>query len=264
MIVIDSDRYQSYGFCTMETLTTVTRREEKSSRTAADSQPIPRLGTPSESVAGHLALRDAEKVVRWLNASKGTASHDRVLVIRRELEDLPSEFATHAGAYVHSSGGVLRLGEPPREKRRDWPKEKLKVQQRLHTRHVALNKALETYIFRPRATLVILGRAWIFGMVPDENKRSFQMRIADETISEADAVISLVRLAETGEHGKVRLCDMCKTRWRVAARKNYRFCSEQCREDFYAKAPDYHSRKAANQRRYRENLKRNQAAQNRF
>jgi hypothetical protein len=202
--------------------------------------------------------------VRWLNASKGTASHNRVVLIRRELEELPSEFATHAGAYVHSSGGVLRFGESFREQRRDWPKEKLKVQRSLHNRHVALNKTLENYIFRPRATFVILSRAWIFGMVPDENKRWFQMAIGDETISEADAVISLVRLAETGELGKVRLCDMCKKHWRVAAKKHYRFCSEECREAFYARDPDYHSRKAANQRRYRENLKRNQVAQNTF
>ena len=101
-------------------------------------------------------------------------------------------------------------------------------------------------------------------MVPDENKRWFQMHIGNETISEADAVISLVRLAESGDLGKVRLCEMCKERWRVAAKRNYRFCSDQCREAFYAKAPDYHSRKAANQRKYREGLKRKLAAQGAF
>ena len=90
------------------------------------------------------------------------------------------------------------------------------------------------------------------------------MRIGDKTINEGDAVISLVRLAETGELVKVRLCEMCKERWRVAAKRNYRFCSDQCREGFYTKSPDYHSRKAANQRKYRENLKRIQAAQGTF
>jgi hypothetical protein len=93
-------------------------------------------------------------------------------------------------------------------------------------------------------------------MVPDQKERWFQMYVGDQTISEADAVISLVRLAETGDLRKVRLCEMCKERWRVAAKRNYRFCSGECREAFYAKAPDYHSRKAANQRKYRENLKR--------
>jgi hypothetical protein len=202
--------------------------------------------------------------VQWLNASKGTASHERVALIRRELEDLPSEFATHAGAYMHRSGGVLRLGEPPRGKRRDWPKEKLKVQQHLDDRHVALNEALEKYVFRPRATYIISGRAWMFGMVPDENMNWFKMYFGNETTSEADAVMSLVRLAETGDLGKVRLCETCKERWRFAAKRNYRFCSDQCRESFYAKSPDYHSRKAANQRKYRVNLKRIQSAQGAF
>jgi hypothetical protein len=107
------------------------------------------------------------------------------VLIRRELEELPSDFATQAGAYVHSSSGVLRLGEPPRGKRRYWPKEKLKVQRQLHDRHVALNEALEKYVFRPRATYIITGRAWMFGMMPDENVRWFKMHFGYETMSEA-------------------------------------------------------------------------------
>jgi len=246
----------------MEMQSTVTNKQtHKSSRTAADSQPVPRLSLPSAWEARQLGLGDADTVVKWLNASKGTASYERVVLIRRELEELPSEFATHAGAYLHVSGEVVRFGEA---RGGNWPKEKLQVQRQLHDRHYALNEALEKYVFRPRATYVMARRAWIFGMVPDENKRWFQMHVGNETISEADAVISLVRLAESGDLGKVRLCEMCKERWRVAAKRNYRFCSDQCREAFYAKAPDYHSRKAANQRRYREALKRKQAAQGAF
>ena len=243
----------------MATSITETARREKSSRTAADSQPIPRRSPPSEREAHQVSRGDADKAVQWLNASKGTASHERVVVIRQELEKLPSEFAAHADAYVHGFPRHLLHGEPPRERRRDWPKEKLRVQRQLGNRHAALNEALEKYIFRPRATCVIFGGRWIFGMVPDENKRWFRMTIGQETISEADAVISLVRLAETGDLRKVRRCEMCKERWLVAAKRNYRFCSDRCRETFYASSSDYHSRKAANQRRYRENLKRNQA-----
>jgi hypothetical protein len=245
----------------MATRSTVTDRREKSSRTAADSQPIPRRSPPSEREARQVTHGDADKVVQWLNASKGTASHERVVAIRQELEELPSEFATHADAYVHSFPRHLLHGDPPRERRRDWPKEKLRVQRRLGNRHAALNEALEEYVFHPRATCVILGGRWIFGMVPDESKRWYRMTIGQETISEADAVISLVRLAETGDLQKIRLCEMCKECWRVAAKRNYRFCSDQCREDFYASAPDYHNRKAANQRKYRENLKRKLALQ---
>jgi len=245
----------------METLTAVTNYRTKSSRTTVDSQPIPRQSPRSAREARQLSLGDADKVVQWLNTSKGTASHARVVAIRRELEELPSEFATHADAYVHGFPGHLLHGEPPRERPQDWPKEKLRVQRQLGNRHAALNEALKKYVFRPHATCVIFGGRWIFGLVPDENKRWFRMTIDRETISEADAVISLVRLAETGDLRKVRLCEMCEKRWRIAAKRNYRFCSKDCREAFYANAPDYHNRKAANQRRYRENQKRNRANQ---
>ena len=244
----------------METSIAVTPRERTSNRTAADSQPIPRLDPAANPVARLPALGDADKVVQWLNASKGTTSHDRVVWIRRELEELPSYFATHADAYVDISGGIFRLGEWPRKRRREWPKEKLRVQRQFHDRHVALNETLEKYVFRPRSTFIMAPRLWMFGMVPDENKRRFKIQIAGETISEADAALSLVRLAQTGDLRKVRLCEMCKERWRVAAKRSYRFCSDQCREAFYATSPEYHSRKAANQRKYRETLKRNEAA----
>jgi hypothetical protein len=257
-ITVDSGRFQSYGFCAMETSNTVTRRQKRSSnRTAADSQPIPGSHPPSGEDARQLGLNDATKVVQWLNAAKGAASYERVVQIRSELEELPRDFARNAAAYVHVSGRRTQFGIANNE---DWPQKKLKVQRQLHNRHAALNEAFHKYVFRPRATYVLAARAWVFGMVPDENKRWFQMKIGYQTISEADAVISLVRLAETGDLGKVRLCEMCKERWRVAAKRSYRFCSDECRETFYAKAPDYHSRKAANQRRYRESVKRIQAA----
>ena len=98
-------------------------------------------------------------------------------------------------------------------------------------------------------------------MVPDSNKRWFQMKINAWTISEADVVLALVRLDLSGEVHKVRLCEMCKDRWRVAEKSNYRFCSAQCREAFYVSQPGYDEQKAKNQRKYRTNLKKIHAAQ---
>ena len=245
----------------METRSTVTTsNNSRSTRTAADSQPIPRSSSSATaSTARQPCFSDAHRVVEWLNGSKGTASHDRVVFIHNELETLPREFVANAQAYVHASGGVLEMGEA---RGKNWPKHKLEIQKQLRDRHVTLNRLLETYIFRPRATYVIARRWWLFGMVPDGNRRWYKLQLGNETVSEADAVLSLVRLSETGDLAKIRLCEMCKQRWCVAARRNYRFCSTQCRENFYCRSVDYHSRKAANQKRYRENLKRRQAAQN--
>jgi hypothetical protein len=245
----------------MATRRTVTKHAKQgSNRTAADAHPVPHASPLSASESRYLGVQDADRVARWLNASNGTASHERIVRIRRELEDLRSEFMAHSFAYQHISNGVIRLGEAL-EHGRDWPETKLQVQRELHDRHVALNLALAKYVFRPRATYVIAGRGWIFGMVPDENRRSFQIHIGNETISEADAVLSLVRLAETGDLRKIRLCETCKEVWLFAAKRNYRFCSDQCREGFYARSPDYHSRKAANQQKYRERLKLSMATQ---
>jgi hypothetical protein len=242
----------------MVTPRAVTRpNTRKLSRTASDAQPIPRSTPPSGYDARRLGLNDASKVVQWLNASKGTSSYSRVVRIHQELQDLPLEFSRNTDAYIHRFEKVTQLGEAGT----DWPKEKIEVQRKIAERHVALNQSLSQYVFRPRATYIIAGYNWLFGMVPDEKKRWFKIKVGQETISEADAVMALVRLAESGDLGRLQRCEMCKERWHVAAKRNYRFCSDECRENFYAKAPDYHSRKAANQRKYRENLKRAQAAQ---
>jgi hypothetical protein len=102
---------------------------------------------------------------------------------------------------------------------------------------------------------------WWGGMVPNPNSRWFETKLEpsfrgeSRTISEADAVLSLVRLDLVREIGKVRRCQLCQERWRVAAKSSYRFCSAKCREEFYKRLPEYHSRKAANQRAFRKRLK---------
>ena len=252
-IPVDSDRYQSYGFRDKDTGSMVTREKDNHRRTAADSQPIPRFTSVAErATAKESSISDAQRLVKWLNGAKRTASHDRVMFIRNELEALPRDFVANAEAYTHASNGVVQIGQALG----DWPKYKLEIQQQLFDRHTQLNTLLERYIFRPRATYVIARRWWLLGMAPDDNRRWHKLQFGYEVISEPDAVLSLLRLAETGDLRKVRLCKMCNERWLFAGKRNYRFCSDQCRERFYAKSPDYHSRKAANQRKYREKLKR--------
>jgi hypothetical protein len=248
-IALDSNRYQPYCYSIMVTPRAVTKHHRfKSDREATDSQPVPKWGpTPPRAVRLKLISGDAEGIVEWLNAATGTASCDRVVWIYQELKDLPAEFDKHRDAYMH-------VGRGP------WPEEKAQITQRLNGRLTALAKALEKYIFRPRATMLLYDN-WAFGMVPDQNSRCFTIeRDGFRTYSEADAVLSLIRLGQTGDLGKIRLCEMCKKRWRFAAKKNYRFCSDQCREDFYAKSPDYHNRKAANQKKYRDREKLKDAA----
>src|SRR5438477_542628 len=101
-IAVDSDRYPSYGCCAIRTPYTVTMtRQFNSSRTAADSQPLPRHSGFSADELRHLGLRDSDRLVRWLNESKGTSAHERVVLMRKEIEILRSEFVAHSEAYKH-------------------------------------------------------------------------------------------------------------------------------------------------------------------
>jgi hypothetical protein len=189
--------------------------------------------------------------VQWLNASRGTRSHERVVFIRRELEALQSEWTDHS------------FGPPP------WQRpitpgvnnadEFWKEHRQLEGRHHSLNEVLGRYIFRPRVTLSVFENTWHFGMVPDDNRKSFQMKIGARTIAEADAVIAMVRLDSAGDLGQVHLCRMCQQNWYVAAKRSYQFCSDACRKGFYASSPNYHQKKADTQRRYRARLKEREA-----
>jgi hypothetical protein len=124
----------------------------------------------------------------------------------------------------------------------------------------SLNGDLSRYSFHPEVAYVLGAwpnprNVWAGCMVPNTNKRWFELQVNGSTICEADAVLALVRLDLQGELEKVSLCEMCHTRWRVRAHSNYRFCSKECREEFYEAQPDYHERKRKNQQRYRQREK---------
>ena len=105
-------------------------------------------------------------------------------------------------------------------------------------------------------TYFVASEIWRGGMVPDDNSRWFQMRTDYQTtVSEADAVLALVRLDLTGEIEKVALCQVCGIQWYVQKKRTFRFRGAVCRESYYVNHPDYHKRKAKAQQKYRRNKK---------
>jgi len=279
----------------MATRTTATRRN--SSRSALNSQPIPRWSAQATNKNERakqerkLSLSDATIAVRWLNGAKdarASASYDRVLCIRRELEESqqtrtklkkfgpdPDEWDAACRELADQRARIMagKKSRPvhfPGDQKRETPEgEKLylELNQQLDNLASSLNKSLSPYIFRPQVvyarlpgSITVLQHRWIGGMVPDDKKRWYHLTIRDSIFSEADAALSLVRLDLTGDLDKIRLCDMCQERWRVAAKSHYRFCGPDCREAYYAKAPGYHARKADTQRKYRKGLKDKAAA----
>lgn len=237
---------------------------------------------------------DAAVAVTWLNAardSRAMSSYRRVVSIREDLEELrlkregvretfgPDPEVEAAAVRQHEKNKALlraaveRGDKPPLGLATTFPADRWPGAEKEYGKSLRqigrladyLNARLLKYKFHPavayaRNRLSVAQNLWAGGMVPDVKGRWFQTKLNGWTISEGDAVLSLVRLDLSGELHKVTLCGMCKKRWRVAAKSHYKFCSPECRIAYYAKSPDYHSRKAATQRTYRENKKLSEAA----
>jgi hypothetical protein len=267
-------------------------------RSALDSQPVPGLiaESSSERQRTQSIRTDAAIAVTWLNAAqdaKATASYLRVVSIRKDLEELrlkreevkrtfgPDPTAWEAAVHQHKKNRAALESAVKRGQELSLGLSTTFPADQPHTREAerrsfrwierfaaALNARLAKYKFHPEiayayrlpGSISVMQNLWAGGMVPDVKERWFQTKLNGWTISEGDAVLSLVRLDLTSELHKVALCGMCEKRWRVAAKSHYKFCSDGCRETYYAKSPNYHRRKAAAQRKYRENRKRAEAA----
>jgi hypothetical protein len=241
---------------------------------------------------------DAAIAVAWLNAALDAnkkMSYSRVTGVREQLEKLQrmrEQVVQRFGPESEAWNAALRRYEQNRAalksafRRREKPpifsslpfpadrrstpraaKDYNKLIRAIERSTDALNQVLAQYSFRPQVAYFrpwsgasVLQHDWAGGMFPDVDKRWFKIQIGDSTISEGDAVLALVRLHLANEGHKVTLCEECRKRWRVVAKSHYRFCSDRCRGNYYAKSPDYHDRKAKNQARYRANNKRARAA----
>ena len=127
------------------------------------------------------------------------------------------------------------------------------MEEQFRQHHNALNLQLARYIHIPALAYSPDYGVWRFGMVP-KHPRGPEIKLSDESfdvlVNESTVIAALCRLAANRELHKVRLCEMCGERWRVSERKIDKFCSQKCREAFYAKSDEYRERKATNQRNF--------------
>jgi len=236
----------------MATLNTATHK-----RSVLDSQPLLKRSSEAngqkerQKENRHISLSDAGVVAQYLNdakQAKARASYDKVRRIHGQLAEL-RETRLKLHDESHFPGDRItdaKLYEETLRKAHDLAR--------------SLNEQLRRYVFRPQVSygllpgsMSILQALWAGGMVPD--RKGFETAISGCPVSEADAALALVRLDLNGDLTKLGLCEMCQERWRVASKRSYRFCSKECREGFYTKAPDYHERKARTQREYRKRLR---------
>jgi hypothetical protein len=195
----------------------------------------------------------------WLNAARGTESYGRVTHLIELIQQSEEETrkALVAGAY-HARGG-----ESPKVK-----KDKRKLARAASRPYAELQRFLDRYVFRIRLTGTIQG-AWILNFHRSALKGEFGwgaeftrqappgatlISSPTYTVSEGDAVLAVLRLAQRGLLNRVRLCKTC-SRTMYAKHSNYRFCSSKCREHFHTKTDEYRAKKAGQMRQHRERLR---------
>jgi hypothetical protein len=229
----------------MTTARTVTQKwQEPILRGATDKKQLQQIGAS-----------DAQIVCEWLNATHRTR-YTKLRDLYAQLDELQK--------------GTEILKEQHRELRRKVMTRDtsglsdLETQHRRKFRqlelHQAANRALSPYVFRPVVGYTSITETRNAGLAPDTNKRWFQLQYGQWILSEADAAIALVRLYLSGEWRRLRLCERCKQRWLVAAKSHYRFCGDECRENFYAESQGFKERRKQIQKEYRKRLKKREQA----
>ncbi|MGB8481729.1 MAG: hypothetical protein WCE63_23245 [Acidobacteriaceae bacterium] len=229
----------------------------KSSVPPAQSRPLPLLQTNQDEREYKRLLRnDAEIAVLCLNASQGTPAHERLRSIRVDLEELRAgtlelnriDKEIHAEMFPQGRDAPGRAGTP---RHIELAAQMKVLWEQANQLHIALNERLAGYSFRPCVSYTLVFDEWRLGLVPDAIPGSFQVKLGRFTATEADAVMSMVRLDANGELGQVRLCPQCKKIYRVSLREMDRFCGSVCQLAHQAADPKHLERKAKNQAKHR-------------
>jgi hypothetical protein len=200
----------------------------------------------------------------WLNVARGTKSYGRVthlIELIRQSEESTSKAA--AGGAYHTHGG-----ESPKVK-----KDKRKLAREANRPYADLQRSLQKYVFHTRLTGTI-GGEWILNFYRPAPKGEFGWKteyartsepgttvisLPTYTVSEGDAVLAVLRLAQRGLLNRIKLCKTCARTWMYAKHSNYRFCSEECREAFFMQTDEYRAKKARQMRQYRDRLRHREA-----
>lgn len=241
-------------------------------RFVATAAPYPKTNTALKREIRSLSYNDAAAAVEWLNATQRTPAYRRVLMVRRELEEMGAmlkslrQLEQEREQWIrqnppektlkHIRKNLLSAADEAAAREAIEAKEKLRAQFR--ARHNVFNRKIARYAYVPVLDYSPDYGIWRFNAVP-KRSRGPKIRIGDGNfnlrVDESTVIAALCRLAANRELFKVRLCAQCTKQWRVSERKIDRFCSQKCRENYYSKSPEFHERKAANQRNYRQRMK---------
>src|SRR5439155_20011790 len=150
----------------------------------------------------------------WFNKSSGTKSQQRVIGL---LEDV-------------RQATCLGFGSP--------------ANNRLF---LAINAKLKRYQLTPQLVAFYYQDHWSWmrrWVVPRYRKIGFEMEVPGPstsitmTISEVDAVLDILSLAEEGILDRVRRCKQCQA-WDFVKFSHQLFCGTKCQQKFYRSSPEW-------------------------
>jgi len=195
---------------------------------------------------GHLLERAERRVyggepwgsglITWLEKNRERARGRRIQLLLREMREITGTLEDPVYGYTQT--GI------PTTIRRARSREAAVRNERLALR---VNRRLRHYRLWPELIFGIVRRSpskWR-ARWHAEGERS---RTPD-TLSEADAVLRILRLAESGYVDRVRECAECD-RWFFARFRHARFCSPACQQRNYRESPEWKERRNAYMRDY--------------
>jgi len=236
------------------------RKNDKKKKLEWVEVAAPRPTTQAESKRRErsISFADAFMAVEWLNATTGSASHRRVLGIRQELQELGEMLDSLQGSRRERKSAKQLLTSEEMLADHNQAMEYLEKREQFRKRHNAFNELLSQYRFVPALAYDLETGIWRFATIP-KTRQGREIKIPQETgdlvVNEVTVIAALARLAARRELRKVRLCEQCHKRWRISEREIDRFCSQNCRGEFYKSQPDFLERKQKNQREYRDREK---------
>jgi hypothetical protein len=220
----------------------------------------PRPKKQVDSRGRALSQMDAHMVVAWLNATKGSEAHARVLKILREFRELGEMLASlYKQRKRAKEARVGRKEIRTMQEMMHDAAQRAGLEETFRERHNALNAVINQCLFGLNLSYDIDKGVWYLGSKPKPlSPETVPVSAGGITIDvcEETAVGALARLATCRRLFKVRLCENCKERWRVSERELDRFCSSDCREIAYKHDPARKRSKAESQRKYRQQFNR--------
>jgi len=187
---------------------------------------------------------DSYYLIAWLNASKGSSEHSRLV----ELVNSCRRLSTRYWELIERYPGTPAAGSPrPRS-----PKARREVKQWFLLLK-ELNARLSRYRLYPSFEPMTDDNIWFLSwMTPHKEKQlrlTYPNGLYAGVMGESQAVLDLVQLAQKGFVDRLRVCP-CGT-WFFARFSHQRFHDPECQQRFYRSSEQWKASRRAYQRKYR-------------